>query len=299
MFRNVRLYHFDNPWPDSEEALSEALENAAFSPCGPLTERSSGWEPAVSEAGDSLARRLNGADLVKLRSQSRVLPAAAINEELEARIEDYRQRMQEDPVPREKRRMKAEVRDELMPKSMLKSDRVHGYIDLGTRIVGVDAAQPAAAERFIRRLKAAFGDLNINPLEFDSPVHEFLTAMFLGDAPDKFSLGRECRMLDAADAGSSVRWANFDLSDATIRRHVVDGMRLTHLGLVYDNILSFVLDENGVMTKLKFLGMDDDSNDEPDPIARLDAEFVLFTGTMRALLKDLDKLLGARLARAS
>ena len=292
MFRNVRLYRFDNAWPDTEEALSEALATAAFRPCGPLTERSSGFEVVMPEAGESLARRVSGADLMKLRSQSRVLPAAAVNEELEARIEDFRKRMGEDPVPREKRRMKTEVRDELMPKSMVKSDRIRGYVDIATKTLGIDAGQPAAAERFERRLRAAFGDLDIKPLAFRSPVSEFLTRMFLGDAPPNFTLGRECRMTDAADTASNVRWSNFDLTDSTIRRHVADGMRLTHLGLVYDNIMSFVLDENGVLTKVKFLGMDDDTDDEQDPIARLDAEFVLFTGTMRALLKDLDKILG-------
>jgi recombination associated protein RdgC len=116
--------------------------------------------------------------------------------------------------------------------------------------------------------------------------------MFLGDTPANFALGHECRMQAASDEVSTVRWTNFDLSDSTIRRHVVDGMRLTHLGLVYDNIMSFVLDENGVITKLKFLGMDDAPDDDNDPLARLDAEFVLVTGSLRALLKDLNKILG-------
>ena len=292
MFRNVRLYSFTNPWPKSEEDLSEALQNAAFKPCGPLTERSNGWEPPTPEAGDSLARRVAGADLIRLRSQSRVLPAAAVNEELEVRIADYRQRMGEEPSGREKRRLKAEVRDELLPKSMVKSDRIWGFVDIATRVVGIDAARPSMAERFERRLKAAFGNLDLDPLKFESPVSEFLTAMVLGDAPPKFALGHECRMQAAGDEISTVRWTNFDLTDSTIRRHVADGMRLTHLGLVYDNIMSFVLDENGVITKLKFLGMDDASDDENEPLARLDAEFVLLTGSLRALLKDLNRILG-------
>jgi recombination associated protein RdgC len=293
MFRNVRLYSFTNTWPESEEDLSDALQSAAFKPCGPLTERSNGWEPPAPEAGDPLARRVNGADLIRLRSQSRVLPAAAVNEALEERIDDYRQRMGEEPSGREKRRLKAEVRDELLPMSMVKSDRIWGFVDIASKVVGIDAARPAMAERFERRLKAAFGDLDMKPLQFESPVHEFLTAMFLGDNPPNFALGRECRMQDASDVVSTVRWANFDLSDSTIRRHVVDGMRLTHLGLVYDNIMSFVLDENGVITKLKFLGMDDAPDDENEPLARLDAEFVLLTGSLRALLKDLNRILGS------
>ena len=292
MFRNVRLYSFDNPLPESEEDFSKALQSAAFKPCGPLTERSSGWESPAPEAGNALARRVNGADLVRLRSQSRVLPAAAVNEELEVRVDDYRNRMGEEPSGREKRRLKAEVRDELLPKSMTKSDRIWGFVDANSKLVGIDSAQPTMAERFERRLKAPFGDLNLNPLQFESPVHEFLTSMFLGNEVPNFTLGRECRMLDASDDVSTVRWMNFDLTDSTIRRHVVDGMRLTHLGLVYDNIMSFVLDENGVITKLKFLGMDDAPDDENEPLARLDAEFVLLTGSLRALLKDLKKVLG-------
>ena len=292
MFRNVRFYLLDSPWPDSEEALSENLEKAGFKPCGPLTERSSGWVPVYPDAGESLARRVNGADLVKLRSQSRVLPPAAINEELEVRIEEYRSRMQEAPSPREKRRLKAETRDELLPKAMLKSDKIWGYLDLKEKVIGIDAAQASVAERFLRRLRSPFGDLNIRPLQYQKPISELLTGIFLGGAPGQFAVGRECRMQDAADAGSIVRWSNFDLSDKTIRNHVVDGMRLTHLAIEYDNTLSCVLDENGVISKLRFLGMDDDNDDNNDPLARLDAEFVLISGTLRLLLGDLKKLLG-------
>jgi len=292
MFRNVRYYRLDNPWPESEEAVSEALENAGFEPCGPLTERSSGWVPVYPDAGDLLARRLNGADLLKLRSQSRLLPPAVVNEELEARIEEFSKRMNEAPSARDKKRLKAETRDELMPKALLKSDKVWGFVDLKEKLIGIDTAQNAAAERFLRRLRAAFGDLNIKPLQFRQPVAELLTKIFLGDAPGQIVVGRECRMQDAQDPGSIVRWSDFDLSDKSIRDHVANGMHLTHLGIEYDNVMSCVLDENGVITKMRFIGMDDDSEDHTDPLARLDAEFVMVTGTLRLLVADLKKLLG-------
>ena len=292
MFRNVRYYRFDNAWPETEEALSESLQNAGFEPCGPLTERSSGWVPVNPESGDLLARRLNGADLVKLRSQSRLLPPAVVNEELESRVDDFTKRMNEGPSARDKKRLKAEVRDELMPKALLKSDKIWGFVDLKEKLIGIDTAQNAAAERFLRRLRAAFGDLNIKPLQFRQPIAELLTKIFLGDAPGQFAVGQECRMQDARDSGSIVRWTNFDLTDSSIRDHVAHGMRLTHLGIVYDNVMSCVLDENGVITKLKFIGMDDDSEDHLDPLARLDAEFVMITGTLRMLIADLKKLLG-------
>ena len=292
MFRNVRFYKLDSEWPESEKALSKILEKAGFEPCGPLTERSSGWVPVDKNAGNSLARRVNGADLLKLRSQSRVLPPAVINEELENRIEEFRNRMQEEPSPREKRRLKAETRDELMPKALLKSDRIWGYVDLKEKIIGIDAAQDSAAERFLRRLQTPFDGLKIRPLQFKEPVDKLLTAIFLGGAPGNFSVGRECRMRDAADAGSIVRWTDFDLSDRTIRDHVTNGMHLMQLAIIYDEILACVIDEKGVITKLRLLGMDDDGDNHNDPVARQDAEFALITGILRRLLGDLKKLLG-------
>jgi recombination associated protein RdgC len=292
MFRNVRFYRFDSGWPKTEDESSQLLTTCAFRPCGPLTLRSSGWVPPSPEAGDSLVRRVNGADLVRLRSQSRVLPPSAVAEELEHRIEDYVARMREQPSPREKRKMKAEARDELMPKALLKSDRYFGFVDLKQKLIAIDAAQASVSERFLRRLGAAVTLANVRPLQFQKPLGDLLSAIFLGDTPQQFAAGRECRMQDAADYGAKVRWTNFDLSDPSIRTHVAGGMRLTHLAIVYDNILSCVIDEDGIISKLRFVGMEEDNSDELEPIARQDAEFVLLSGTLRNMIADLEKLLG-------
>ncbi|MEL7185865.1 MAG: recombination-associated protein RdgC [Pseudomonadota bacterium] len=296
MFRNVRFFRLEGDWPNSETAVSKRLSGSAFKPCGPLTERSSGWIAIDPDNDDALTRRVNGADLLKLRSQSRVLPHAAIAEELEVRIEEYQSRMQEKPSASEKRRMKAETRDELLPKAMLKSERILGYVDLKEKILAVDAAQETKAERFLLHLRAPFDDVQIIPLQFGKPVGDLLNKIFFGNAPSRFALGRECRMQDAADVGSKVRWTEFDLSDNSIRDHVANGMRLTHLAIIYDNILSCVVDENGVLTKVRFLGMDDAGDEHPDDanaaLSRQDAEFVLMTGTLRHMLADFRKLLG-------
>lgn len=292
MFRNLRLYRLDSAWPDAEESLSEKLAAAGFEPCGPLTEKSSGFVEVYADAGDSLARRLNGADLMKLRIQSRVLPAAAVAEEFEVRLEEYRNRMGEEPSGREKRRIKAETRDELLTRAMLKSERIWGYVDLKEKVLAIESAGEPNAERFLRRLKAAFGDLAIRPLGFQEPLEGLMRKIFLGGAPGQFALGRECRMQDATEPKSKVRWTDFDLDDKSIRDHVAHGMLLTHVAVVYDNIMSFVIDEEAVLTKVKFLGVDDAADEESDPLTRFDAEFALASGTIRNLLGDLKSLLG-------
>jgi recombination associated protein RdgC len=72
---------------------------------------------------------------LRLRTQTRLLPTAAINEALEERLEAYRERMQEEPGRREKRKLKEQTRDELLPKALLKSERTGGFVIATQRLI--------------------------------------------------------------------------------------------------------------------------------------------------------------------
>ncbi|HEX2138468.1 MAG TPA: recombination-associated protein RdgC, partial [Woeseiaceae bacterium] len=124
------------------------------------------------------------------------------------------------------------------------------------------------------------------------PFADLLTRTFLGDAPRGFALGRECRMCDSSDAKASIRCADLDLADAAVRRHVREGMRLTHLEVEFESIMSCTIDEKGGIGKLKLIGSEaaEDLPDE-DPLARLDAEFALLSGTLRQLVNAINQAL--------
>jgi recombination associated protein RdgC len=294
MFKNVRFLRVTAPWPGTEDDLDQALADGRFTPCGPLTERSSGWEPPVDDLAGRLCRSVAGADLLQLRTQSRLLPAAAINEALELRIAEYRERMGEKPGRREKRRMKLETRDNLLTKALLRSDRTRGFFLRSESILAIDAMSPNKVEAFVDRLRANLGRLDVSDLEFARPVTELLKRIFLGDPPRGIKLGRECRMQDPSDSRATVRFADMDLTDVNIRKHVRDGMRLTHLGIEFNNTMSCVIDEKGGLGKLRLLGADAaETGDDEDPLSRFDAEFVLLTGTLRQLNAILAETLAA------
>jgi recombination associated protein RdgC len=292
MFRSVRFYSVSSAWPGTEQELSERLATAAFKPCGAYTERSSGFEPPTDSDEAPLARRVGGTDLMRLRNQARVLPTAAINEALEVRIAEYRRRMQEEPGRRTKRKLKEQTRDELLPKALLKSDRTTVLFVGGENVLAIGTASASRAERVLEQLRAALGKLDVEPLAFERPIEGLLTRIFGGDPPRKFKLGRECRMRDRADAKSSVRWQEIDLTQANVRRFAKDGMELTHLGFEFDST-SAVLAADGTLGKLKLLGLDEPADDAAEePLARLDAELALMGGTLRQLIEGLRKALG-------
>jgi recombination associated protein RdgC len=292
MLRSVRFYSVQSPWPTSEQELSEKLATAVFKPCGTYTERSSGFEPPTGTKDAPLARRLGGADLLRVRTQVRVLPTAAVNEALEIRLAEYRQRMQEEPGRRTKRKLKDQTRDELLPKALLKSDRMTALYLLQENVLAIGTSSETRAERFLEQLRAALGKLDTKPLAFERPLDEFLTRVFAGDPPPKFALGRECRMRDRKEIKSSVRWQDVDLTQANVRRCVKDGMELTHLGIEFGGAMSGVFDANGVIGKFKLLDLEEPPEDTAEePLARFDAELALLGGTLRQLVAGLRRAL--------
>jgi recombination associated protein RdgC len=295
VFRNLRLYHVRGDWPSGEEALSELLTGVPFERCGTFSEQSAGWEAPAPELPDMLARRVAGADLFRLRRQSRLLPAAAVNEALEDRIAEFTGRMDRPPGRKEKRDLKDEVQAELMPKALLKSDRVWGMYLIAEKVLAIDTVSEPRAELFLDRLRDAFGSLPVTPLEFAEPVSRLLTSIFLGTGPTSFLPGRECRMLDPSAGSASVSWLDIDLTDPSVQKHVRDGLKLDRLGVGFDDIATLVLDQDCVIRKFKLVGVDQVEEGDPldeDPVGRLDAEFALVAGVLARLLSALKKQLG-------
>jgi recombination associated protein RdgC len=292
-FRNVRLYRIHSEWPGSEEALSQVLENAAFKPCGAFSERSGGFEPPVTDAGDLLSRRIAGADLLQLRIQTRVLPPAAVQEALAQRIEAFKQRTQTEPNRAEKRDLKDEVYSELLPQALLKSDRVQAIMLPQEGVLIVGSASESVADYFMDALKRAMVTFQYAPMAFKTPPQDFINKVFMGGSSEQFRMGRECRMRDPADSRSSVSWLDFDLADAAVRRHVTDGLKVDRLGLIFDQVCAMVIDEDLILRKVRLLGQDD-VNDVPeeDPLAKHDAEFVIMAGGFKSLVTGLSSAMG-------
>lgn len=293
MFRNLRLYRLHSDWPQQEDDLTQKLHNVEFKPCGAYAERSMGWESPSGDDADPLARRIAGADLFRLRTQSRLLPTAAIREAMDERIEEFRQRTQRDPSRKEKRDLKEEITAELKPRALLKSDRTWGFCLHSEKLIGVDTASENEAERFLEQLRSALSSLQVTPLAFKEPVSKLMNQVFLGGGPTSFRAGQECRMIDPSAGTASVNWLGIDLGDPSVQKHVKDGLKLDRLGVEFDSVLTCVIGQDAVIRKLKFEGADvmEDEMDD-DPLANLDAEFVLVTGMVKRLVTGLKKQLG-------
>ena len=299
MFRNFRAFRLLSDWPSTDAALIEQLETKAFRPCAKTTAKAAGWEsPLPQEPGAEpgpLVLRAMHADLLQLRIQTRLLPPAAINEALEDRLTEFARRTQRAPSRAERRELKESVAEQLLPQALLKSERIRVLCLPKEKLLLVDTATASNAELATERLRDALGSLMIVPLEYRQPPGAWLETLFLGQGPTEFAVTRECRMQEPGNTAASVAWSDIDLGDASVRRHVKQGLALERLGLVYDGVLGFVLDREGVLRKLRLVDQaasDADDQADPSAAARLDADLALWSALVLRLFKTLKKQLG-------
>ena len=283
MFNSLRMLRVIGEWPASESLLAESLESGAFEPCGSFQETSYGFEPPV---GDVLARRVMGVHLMQLRVQTRVLPNGAINEALEERIKAFKDRTGRDPGRGEKQSLKEEVHADLVPRSLLKSDRVRAVYLERDEVLAIGSATDKHVEAFVDLVAEAVG-VSVAPLEYKQPPAQFMMQLFNGEAPQGFNLGRECRMRDSVERGSSVTWLDMDIADRAARQLLDDGMQIDRIAFSFEGVLKGTVDQDWTFRKLKLEGQESDGLEPEEPEARLDADIVLLGGTLSRLLAAL------------
>lgn len=293
MFKNLRLYRVHSAWPEDEAALHELLTSAAFKPCPAFSEKSVGFEPPVGDPQETLCRRVGGAELLQLRWQSRVLPNAAVKEALADRVADFERRTTRAPTRVEKRELKEDVYSELLPRALLKSDRIQAFYLIDEQILAIASPAEKVALEFLDKLRDALGSLLATPLEYRKSVQAMLKEIFLGGDVGEFALGRECRMKDPSETSSSVSWLDIDIHDASVQKHVQQGLVLDRLGVSWNARVRFVLSDDLVLRKVRYEGLQElDELEDEDPLMRQDAEFVLTTGLIHGLLSAMKKELG-------
>jgi len=296
VFKNLRLFQMDDPSAVDLSRLETQLAGRRFRPCGPLEVATQGWVPPLGEDAQALTHESGGCLLVCLRRQERLLPAAVVAETLDEKVAEIEDREARTVGRKERRQLRDEVLLDLLPRAFTRSRRVRAYLDRQTGWVLVDAASAKAAEDLVDLLRETLGSLPVHPPRPPLPPELLMTQWVnSGDLPIGLTLGDACELRDASDDKALVRCRGHDLACEEISTHLRSGKQVIKLALDWREGLSFVLQEDLSLKRLRFAddlleeGLDGDLEDE---VARLDAEFVLMTGELRGLLACLEEAFG-------
>ncbi len=290
-FRNLTMFRF-RPSTDFS-GMADLLPHATMKPVGPLEMSSRGFiSPFGREETEQLHNAIGDWLWLAIGGQDKILPASAINEALEAKLAEIEANEGRRPGGRERKRMKEDLLQEMLTKAFITSSRDDVFLNLARGVMVVDTSSRKVAEYVASDIRGLLGSFPAMPLNAEVAPRSILTAWIAGEPlPEGLTLGEECEMKDPVDGGAVVRCQHQELRCDEIDRHLEAGKQVSKLALIFEDSLSFVLGEDLVARKLKFL---DGALDKLDHIeedgrrAELDARFALQTGEIDRLFTTLE-----------
>lgn len=297
-FRNLTLFRFPTSLDLSD--LDTHLADVQLKPVGPMDLSSRGFVSPFGRDAEALSHRIDDAIWLTVGGEDKLLPAAVVNDMLGKKLAQIEEKEGRKLGGRARKQLKEDLVHELLPRAFVRPSRTDAMLDLEHGLCVVDTSSRKNAETVVSEIRHALGSFPALPLNAEIAPRSVLTGWIAGERlPEGLSLGEECEMKDAAEHGAIVKCQHQELQGDEIAKHLEAGKQVTRLALTLDDHVSFVLGEDLVIRKLKFLdGAVDqlESTEREDVRAELDARFALMAGELKRLFAVLEPAL--KLSRA-
>ncbi len=295
-FRNLYLFKFEQSFNYNAEDLQNALENNQLADCPPGQRESSGWISPFGRHNDQLVLANQGFYLIRMARQERILPASVIKEHLLERVDRIEARENRKVGGRERREIREELEFELLPKAFTKTTHLDAWIDSKHGWLIINTSSAPRAEAFAKLLRNSLGNLSIVLPETNSSPLASMTQWLNKDRPPRpFDFGYECLFKTADEEKSTVAFKRHTLIGDELRANLDAGKFVTQLELIWDDKVRFILIDNLIIKRVKFLDIMADDLDKQgfeSSEEKIDAEFALMTGEVTQLLVELMQELG-------
>jgi recombination associated protein RdgC len=291
-FKNLQIYRLPAPWAFSPEKLEEALRPAAFTPASSNEMLRQGWDSP--RGNESLVHVVNQQMLLLLGTEKKLLPSTVVNQVAKARAAEMEEQQGFAPGKKAMKELKERVHDELLPRAFTIRSNVWTWIDPvnGWRVV--DAASPAKADEVIKLLLKAVDRMPLESLRVQRSPVGVMTAWLQDDeAPAGFTVDMDTELRATGESKAAVRYVRHTLEPEEVRRHIAAGKQCTRLAMTWESKISFVLTESLAIKSIKPLDVlkENDAVTRNDD-ERFDGDFMLMTGELSLLLRDVVEALG-------
>ena len=295
-FRNLTLFRFSKSSAKSLKTLEAKLDNHRLRPCGPIELATQGFISPFGRDEETMLHEVGHFRLLTSAREDKLLPTSVVNEELRARLQKIAEKEGRPVRSKERKRLKDEVLTDLLPRAFVRLSKLNAYLDTENGWMAIDTASRKAAEGGVSLLREALDSFPAAPLAAEESPKALMTDWLArGKLPAGLALSDECELRDSAEAGAIVRCRRQDLETDEIREHLKSGKQVSQLGLVFNERLSFTLDEELVVRKLRFLDLVQNELGDVDresAAAELDACFALMTLELDQLFQRLEEWFG-------
>ncbi|WP_337233854.1 recombination-associated protein RdgC [Proteus terrae] len=295
-FKNILVYRLNKEIALSMDELEQQLASLAFTPCSSQDMTRTGWVSPMGDRGEALIHVTGKQLMMCARKEDKILPATVIKQALQDKVEKLEGEQGRKLKKTEKATLKDEVVHTLLPRAFSKFSQTFIWLDLEKQLVIVDSGSAKRAEDNLALLRKTLGSLPVVPLNFNESVELKMTEWVRsGELPAGFTLMDEAELKAVLDEGGVIRCKKQELVSDEIATHIEAGKFVTKLSVDWEDRLQFMLCDDGSIKRIKFsetLREQNDDIDKADFAQRFDADFVLMTGELSALIERVTEVLG-------
>ncbi|WJD88882.1 recombination-associated protein RdgC [Serratia marcescens] len=300
-FKNLMVYRLSREVALNADEMEKQLSAFAFTPCGSQDMAKTGWVSPMGSHSDALTHAVNGQIVICARKEEKILPSPVIKQELQAKIERLEAEQHRKLKKTEKDALKDEVLHSLLPRAFSRFNQTFMWIDTVNDLIMVDAASAKRAEDTLALLRKSLGSLPVVPLTMESPIELTLTEWVRsGEMPAGFAIQDEAELKAILEEGGVIRCKKQNLISDEIAVHIEAGKLVTKLAVDWQERIQLMLSDDGSLKRLKFvdtLREQNDDIDRDDFAQRFDADFILMTSELAALIKNTIEALGGEAQR--
>ncbi|CAM4140834.1 recombination-associated protein RdgC [Serratia silvae] len=300
-FKNLMVYRLSRDVALTADEMEKQLSAFAFTPCGSQDMAKTGWVSPMGSHSDALTHAVNGQIMICARKEEKILPSPVLKQELQAKIEKLEGEQHRKLKKTEKDSLKDEVLHSLLPRAFSRFNQTYMWIDTVNDLIMVDAASAKRAEDMLALLRKSLGSLPVVPLTMESPIELTLTEWVRsGQLPAGFIIQDEAELKAILEEGGVIRCKKQNLISDEIAVHIEAGKLVTKLAVDWQERIQLVLADDGSLKRLKFADTLRDQNDDIDRedfAQRFDADFILMTSELAALISNTIEALGGEAQR--
>jgi recombination associated protein RdgC len=239
--------------------------------------------------------------MLKLMVEVKVLPATVVKRKADEQLQHIEATTGRKPGKKEAREIREDARMALLPLAFTKQSSVLVWIDPQARCLVLGAGSQARADEVMTCLVKAADGLAVQLINTQmSPAAAMSMWLSTKEAPQNFSVDRECELKAADESKAVVRYTRHALDTDEVSQHIAAGKVPTRLALTWNDHVSFVLTEALQLKKVALLdvvmegaGAAGDGKDDA-----FDTDVAIATGELRKLIPDLLEVLGGEVLQA-
>lgn len=285
MFRNLRLYRLPNGISSSPASLADQLATGAFRVCGASEARSAGWTDPHHDTG--LVFALEKQLLLTYMSEDKILPSSYVARCVEAKAEELEEQQGFKPGRKQRMEIKESVIASLIPRAFTKLTRTSVWIDNKNGWLAIEGSE-SRCEEVIAHLRNSLTMIPEIALPRTVSAPAVCMAQWLtdGDAPEPFTIDRDCELMAHTEDPGTVRYTRQPLDTADVRNHIDSGKFPTRMAMTSEDRISFVLTDNMEIKRISILDVlkEHASAEAKDAEELFASNFALYTGELSRLI---------------